>query len=328
MNKKSLVIYILIYFLILLLLAWMYQHDSKKKIEHVLRVESSPWLSTQQNNQVLVKVSHTDRDHHAVGDQSVYMVWDHQRLDKYMAHEPMPETGKEVLQLPEVPKQEKCEDLKMIWRNVRADQPMSVQPKLNYMKASATVYCNKFGVDDTSQGAGSKRTWFHDGQYAPRTELAVYPLSEFIPGKANEVLFVDIKDGVPYQGNIIVEQLNAPPGTNPQIGVANASGVTSLNFTLDGPADFRITAGSDVLNVPFRTKPNGFHVAADDYLILMNHELPSVRITPAGPPEDFIIDYFVGYAWIQRQIVPKHRLNQAIRIQPEYQFNKDEPEIV
>ena len=324
---KNKVLLALIYFVVLLILAGLYVRDSRKKIEHVIHVESSPWLSTQQNNQVSVQTNH----HVNYGNQSIYIAWENQRLFKYENHAQISSTGKGVFQIPEVPKLEKCEDLRVSWLNVGENAGVGYHEldKLQrYTRASARVYCKKFGVDDTSVGAGSKRTWFHDGQYAPRTELAVYPLSEFIPGKANEVLFVDIKDGVPYQGNIIVEQLNAPPGTNPQIGVANASGVTSLDFTLDGPADFRITAGSDVLNVPFRMKPNGFHVAADDYLILMNHELPSVRITPAGPPEDFIIDYFVGYAWIQRQIVPAHQLNQAIRIQPEYQFYKDEPEIV
>ena len=55
---KNKVLLALIYFVVLLILAGLYVRDSRKKIEHVIHVESSPWLSTQQNNQVSVQTNH------------------------------------------------------------------------------------------------------------------------------------------------------------------------------------------------------------------------------------------------------------------------------
>ena len=323
MKKKSLVIYILIYFLILLSLAWMYQHDSKKKIEHVLRVESSPWLSTRQDNLVSIEARNTLGNLQNYSQESIFIYWS--GYDFIGVSQMMPKGGIGTFRMPKTHWPEECTDLNIAWLDIPNKAGISEYHQ-HHRLASTSTDCEWFRVYNPAGLEDSRLRWFSEGRYAPRTELAVYPMSEFIPGKPNEVLFVDIKNGVPYQGEIKVERLNAPPDTMPQIGPANASGVTSLYITLDAPAKFKITAGSDVLNVTFSPKTDAFHVVADSYLMLEDTEMPHVRITPGGKPTDFIIDYYVDYAWIHRQIVPAIDLVLNIELDPGYQFNKSKVE--
>ena len=328
--KKS-VIYILSYFVILLVLVGTYLRHSQTKIERAFRVTSSPWLSIRQNNLLSIDAGYTSDRQRDFVDQSFYIHWYGYKNDKYVLQEPMPSNGVGMFQFPEVPFDcvdcPFCSDLEMIW--LSGEEVRSSKDTLEkYRLALAKTYCTAFGVDNTRGADMSHTKWFSEGTYNPRTEFEVYPLSAFVPGQRNEVLLVDIRDGVPYQGEIKVEQLNAPPGTTPQIEQANASGVTSLYFTLDSSSEFRITDGSESMNVKFNVNPQAFHVASDGYLILKEHEMPHVRITLSAPSSDFIIDYFVGYAWINRQIVPSSKLNDDIEIDPGYQFKTKVPEIV
>ena len=328
---------ILVFFSILLMLIGMYLRYSRLQIEKSFRAVSSSWLSAEQNNMVFIDAGNSYRDPLFL-TQSFLMQWDGYGANKFRKHESMATKamdGKIVYQMPEIPlNEENCADLELSWLNISSPLPFIDSEIIKkYRIASTKTYCTAFGVDDIT---GYRAARFSEGQYSPKSAFALYQISDFVPGKPNEVLLVDIKDGVPYQGEIVVEQLNAPPGTKPQIGQADASGVTSLNITLDDRADFRFTAGNDVLVVSFAPNRKSFHVEVDDYLMLdkqwvnnkQGNKMPHVRITPGGARTDFIIDYFYGYAWINRQIVPADKLNEEIELDPGFKIIRDDPVLV
>ena len=164
---------------------------------------------------------------------------------------------------------------------------------------------------------------FQDGSYQPGNILAVYPNAPIISNFKNEILFVDIHDGVPYNGDIVIEQLDAPLGTEPQIQTTSASGVTSLFIELDKHTDYKITAGSDVLNVSFEPDEKPFSVSLIDSnkIYLSSSSKPRVRITPSGKTRtlgsnSIIIDYYYDYAWKNRQIVDAQDIGELIELTP------------
>ena len=171
---------------------------------------------------------------------------------------------------------------------------------------------------------------FKDGSYKPGNILAVYPNAPIISNYKNEILFVDIHDGVPYNGDIVIEQLDAPSGTEPQIQTASPSGVTSLFIELDKHTDYKITAGSDVLNVSFEPDEKPFSVSLiDSHKISLSSNKPRVRITPSGKmrtlgSNSIIIDYFYDYAWKGRQIVDGQDVEKLIELTPNCKFDEKE----
>ena len=144
----------------------------------------------------------------------------------------------------------------------------------------------------------------------------------FLPGKPNEVLYVDIRDGIPYQGNIIIEQvavspedieedndiqvsnLSHPPtttaGVNRYTIDANISGVTSINLTIQKKSRVRFTAGDKVIEQVFDPHEGPFQAFESGDLSL-RQKAPTIRVIFPDEPQDLVVDYFDGNAWFDRQ---------------------------
>ena len=340
--RKKFIVFTVIYFVVLLLLLRHQIKIGQEHLTHGMTVLASKWMSVNQDNMVSVKANNDNKDI-PYDSRFFLMSWDKCfDLAKESANE-LREDGYGAFPIPKVP--DSCQNLNFYWLNKYYMQPWEQTMVLkanrlcnweeDYIKdrliASSIFDCNQFMFDDTRPYSANR---FDYGVFAPQTEIAVYPMSAFAPNKPTEVLFVDIRDGKPYEGDIIVEQPNAPSGTEPQIVKASTSGVTSLYITLEERTNFKITAGDNELfvtfepqNIPFSLDIDSYHITPDD--------APSVQITDNIPRidgyfHDLIIDYFVGYAWIARQIVFEDKLkdNKPVVLRPNYRFAENNPGII
>ena len=145
-------------------------------------------------------------------------------------------------------------------------------------------------------------------------------------GEPNEVLFADFKDGMPYKGSIVVEQINvfpAPPSLNIP---ADPSGVTSIPLTINAQADFKITAGEDEFYATFVPLEKPFHITIDDYSITPIKK-PHIHIVPAGSPQQMFVDYFVGRAWVGHEAIPVNQIHD-FELSPDLIFTSRDQFIV
>jgi hypothetical protein len=150
--------------------------------------------------------------------------------------------------------------------------------------------------------------------------------SAFMLGEPNEVLFADIKDGVPYTGNIVVEQINVFPALPSQNIPADPSGVTSIPLSINAQADFKITAGGDDFYATFVPLEKSFHITIDDYSITPKKK-PHIHIVPAGSPQQMFVDYFVGRAWIGHEVIPANQIHD-FELSPDLIFTSRDQLIV
>ena len=156
--------------------------------------------------------------------------------------------------------------------------------------------------------------------YERRDLISVVAPAAFMMGQPNEVLLVDIKDGDPFAGDFIIEQINVFPVPEPMTVHADPSGVTSVYLTIQAQTDYKITAGDDVFYASFVPLEKPFHAEISDHNITsFSFENPKGHVTPSGSPHSVIIDYFVGDVWIDRQIVPSEEIH-AFKLTPKLNF--------
>ena len=292
-----------------------------KHIQYSISVAASDWLSLTENNEAMVRVSDLDYKDREFNSNSIFIGWYKDNQPQEYNNVELPSWGFDVLRMPEL--KERNERLKvellntrklMTWQLTQRDEEFIEKNRLSTANQFDSY---QFSFDDMSEYQTS-RFWF--GEYLPGSELGVYPLSEFAPDRPNEVLFVDIHDGVPYEGEIKVELQNAPPDAKPMIVQADLSGVTSLFFKVNQKTDFKITAGDDVLNVSFAPKPKSFHIdISENRIMALTSEKPKVRITQVGQRTGIYIDYFIGYAWFCRQFIRASEIGDIVELDPVYQ---------
>ena len=160
----------------------------------------------------------------------------------------------------------------------------------------------------------------------PKKMISISVPSAFMLGEPNEVLIADINDGLPYKGNIEVEQINvfpAPPSRNIP---ADPSGVTSIPLSINAQADFKITAGEDEFYATFVPLEKSFHITIDDYSITPKKK-PHIHIVPAGSPQQMFVDYFVGRAWIGHEVIPANQIHD-FELSPDLIFTSRDQLIV
>ncbi len=139
----------------------------------------------------------------------------------------------------------------------------------------------------------------------------------FMPGKSNRVLYADIRDGLPYQGDIVIQQVPGAGETNPdeiQIdGIAyrknanngaveyvinaDESGVTAFELTVQKPTRIRILADAEVTEKTIKPGEMPFSAVQT----IDNDGKSRIHVSFAGEPQDMVVDYFSGNAWFYQQ---------------------------
>ena len=144
----------------------------------------------------------------------------------------------------------------------------------------------------------------------------VVPAS-FMPGKSNRVLYADIRDGEPYQGDIVIQQVrragdtgqdiiqidgiasrkNSNEGASEYVINADESGVTAFDLTVQKPTRIRISAGTEVIEKTITPGEMPFSaVQTSD-----KDGKTRIQVTFAGEPQDMAVDYFSGNVWFYHQ---------------------------
>ena len=357
------IISVVIYCIVSLFIIYLHIHDYTPKVMHVMDISASPWLSEDHNNMIMLKIGYVPDIFHSKFDKHTviahYQDSFHAAFQEDVAASHPRANGESILQLSASATE--AVNWRFDWVDSGFDHTSLVShsnnPRINNYYNPLYNGGTKVVLNDNDKAFIKKHTItsasinnrqkfgrhfsyypiadFRKGIYKkPRTEIAIYPRSAFVPHQPTEVLYVDIRDGNPWEGDIIVTQLNAPNGAEPQIVKANASGVTSLSFTLTERASFSITAGDHAMEATFepRTMPFTlkFEDASESSCTNLYRTTPAgdytdsirsgVHITPIKKGSDIIIDYFEGYAWINRQIVPADELNQTVCLTPGFKF--------
>ena len=341
-----------IYFVILFVAIGCYvENEMQKKHFASLKLSMSSWLSDEQNNMIMVQATDSQAD--AQFDHHIVRVGYYDEQATGGSIENLPKDGKLLFRLTDFGKYASKFSYLYFELWDASDPTSLLNPPVSrygdyyspldppsiydgiYSLYNEAYLCREF-IDDESifiddLGSFPYTFPFEEGNYnasQPGTELSVITPSSFIPGLPNEVLFVDIHDGEPYQGNIQVTQQNLPGATEPFDTRASSSGVTSLNMTLQNRGDFVFNAGDDRIEVSFDPAEYPFHIRLDSDHI-SNVYRPHAHVTHSGESKYIYIDYFVGYAWISRQVVPADRTTLDIELNPDYKFNVEyEPEII
>ena len=141
----------------------------------------------------------------------------------------------------------------------------------------------------------------------------------FMPGKSNRVLYADIRDGMPYQGDIVIQQVPGAGNTDPdeiQIdGIAyrknanngaveyvinaDESGVTAFEIMAQKQTRIRILAGTEVTEKTIKPGEMPFSaVSTSD-----EDGKTRIHVSFAGEPQDMVVDYFSGNMWFYHQEV-------------------------
>ncbi len=160
----------------------------------------------------------------------------------------------------------------------------------------------------------------------PKKLISISVPSAFMLGEPNEVLIADIHDGLPYKGNIEVEQINVFPAIPSRNIPADPSGVTSIPLSINAQADFKFTAGEDEFYATFVPLEKSFHITIDDYSITPKKK-PHIHIVPAGSPQQMFVDYFVGRAWIGHEVIPANQIHD-FELSPDLIFTSRDQLIV
>ncbi len=158
--------------------------------------------------------------------------------------------------------------------------------------------------------------------YERLNQFSVLAPSAFMIGEPNEVLLLNIRDGEPYAGDFVIEQINIVPAPEPQIVHADDSGITSFPLSIYARADFKITAGDEVVYATFVPMERPFHAEITDFCIDSFGHFPRVHVTPSGGRYPIIVDYFVGNVWLDRQIVPAEEIDD-FKLQPSLYGNNN-----
>ena len=291
---------------------YLHANYTDKEIADTMEVSASPWMSYEQNNLIQATLNPVNAPYQPgrYNARGVNIIFD----NTCMNYGNLPEGANTFTVTTPGP----CQNMSVStwwWKNRNLEGKSE--------RKDTTIDCSRFGYDDMRN---YQVVQFDLGNYdKPRTRIAAYPISAFIPNHPNEVLFVDIHDNIAYKGNIIVERLNAPPGARPQIVEASDSGVTSLSISIDKPTDFKITAGEDILNVTFTPQKMPFILSYNesqfnDYQLDNINIRRKIEIIPIEERKEIIVDYYDGYAWISRQVVPASV--NSVELTPKYKNTK------
>ena len=139
----------------------------------------------------------------------------------------------------------------------------------------------------------------------------------FMPGKSNRVFYADIRNGVPYQGDIVIQQVpgageanpdeiqiegiayrkNANNGAVEYVINADESGVTAFELTAQKQTRIRILAGTEVTKKTIKPGEMPFSAVQT----IDNDGKSRIHVSFAGEPQDMVVDYFSGNAWFYHQ---------------------------
>ncbi|MBQ9817600.1 MAG: hypothetical protein IJM59_09100 [Proteobacteria bacterium] len=216
---------------------------------------------------------------------------------------------------------------------------------------SASVYCrelqfeNNYDSGKLVEKTGPLYDIYPFGQsyeIANQSLNKVVVPSAFLPGLPNQVLFVDIRDGQPYQGTIEIEQISPSseshdgaksfqidgagsvktdnPGGSPRFAItADESGVTSFLLTIHEKTKLRFKAGDKIYESAFSPNRLPFHAEVTG----RDLAYATIRIDFRDEPTDMVVDYFVGNTWTERQKIPKPGTRSAqLKLLPNFQYKR------
>ncbi len=155
------------------------------------------------------------------------------------------------------------------------------------------------------------------------SESFIYTPSAFMFNEPNDV-FVRIMDGDKlYSGRLQLEQTYGQKAKFP--ASVKMHGMVRIPISLQSPADFKFTAGSQTYYASLIPNERPFHASIADPTLTPDHH-PVLRISPMGTMPTITVDYFLGPAWISRQTISPEQAANA-ELTPEYNFSGS-PEII
>ena len=232
---------------------------------------------------------------------------------------PLPENGRGYYKLPKweesfgylIANKEAADD-NQISAQLQEEKPRSIRIRLigaNHQTRKSIIIPEKAFTIDTAEPFAEP--FPAQAQFTRQTVISSVAPSAFMMGKPNEVMFVDIIDGAPYLGDIVIEHINTQTPESTRTITASASGVTSIPITIQAQSDYRITAGNDVFYASYVISEKPFHATIKGRRLSENDK-PVITVTPVGSPQKMYLDFFDGNAWIDHQIVLPNQLNHIV----------------
>ena len=350
------IILTLLYLAVLLLFTGLYSRYATQSLPALLSVTGSTCHSRDQQNLVMVQATQKDQDQN-YEHYYLRMNWHGDKADTDPVVERFPKSGNGVFVVGARPNKlvkdwkhknsiktnegnvTECAQLRIdlidteqFDEDSMSHSGMNPQADLKYMSkfmdehvvASAFVGCNDIWFDDMSLYTAFLFDQGFYNYYEPKTDFSVVPASAFFPGVPNKLFVADIRNSEPYTSEIIT--LVGEDGAKETRYQANPSGITPIEVTIHENTNLLVQAGNKTLDIPLEIDAQPFHIAINDHLIT-DDKRPRVHITHGEQTEKIVIDYFVGYAWIDRQVVSLSQTQGDFELNPQYHF-KREPEIL
>lgn len=317
-------ILLIIYFVVLFFILGSYIHIAIPDNAIRMHIVTADELSQTQHNIIGIQARNLDNGS-VFKNWSVRSLWvnsELEPLENNVVTKKLSEDGADILDMPDIPSDP-----------VAALEIQLIDPE-NHVIKSALVTSDVFTSNSDISVHGQLENVKPDyiGADAPAT---------FILEQPNEVRLIAYQDEKPYEGTIDIEQIYGAPAIFPEHVKANPSGITKFNIVLNSAADFKITAGKQILYPSFVFHEKNIHVTlnknvltkesmdadnSDDSPSDRNHSLIA-KVVPVGQMSTMYIDYFDENAWIDREIVepPKGRASykSSIPLNIRYRYHKD-----
>ncbi len=337
------IILTVLYLAVLLVLAGLCSSFAAQELPVLLSVKGSPWQSRDQQNVMLVQTAQKQPDY-SLEHHHLRMNWYGHNVEAEPLTAVFPKSGKGIFVVAARPSRlvkgwkynatidttggevMDCAELRIDLIHSEQD-PASQDEKFldEHTVTSASVSCPDLWFDDMSMYSALSFDEGFYNYYQPKNEFSVLSASDIFPGVPNQLFLANIHNNEPYTGEIITQV--GLYGSQEKRYQAYPSGITPIEVTIDNikNTNLMVEAGRKMLK-SLRLEAQPFHIDIDDHIIT-EVKKPRVRIKLADQPKQIFIDYFVGYAWIDRQVVSLSKTQGDFELNPQYHF-KREPEIL